>query len=132
MNELVVNVDCNDDTNVEWLIDIAHDYAAVEYPIYFHTSLRKRYNNFCSAYVDKFKEECPVMLYTEGTLKPNSVVLVNDLFSELITTTYVEFLQRNCYKVFITIKGQTVDNYIEKDTRQITIFDLLEDNANES
>ena len=122
MNELVCKVASRGEGKTKWLLNAAKRYSD-SHAVYLVQDDLTEYSRFCEKYFITFNELCKVQRYT-GAVEPNSVILIDDLFSQSIDFSDVAYLKRDCHKVFITINGVTVDNDSVVDSTQLTINDV--------
>lgn len=110
----------------KWLLEAAHKYSR-HHKIYLVTNSSQEYSKFCDKYFALFQEVCPVNRYDFGIADPNAVILIDNIFSQNNAVSNVEFMQRNCYKMFITVEGNTSEignPYPEEELyQQLSLFD---------
>lgn len=108
MNDIVFKVAPHGEGKTKWLLSIAKHYADERRSVYLFTTDDNEYLKFCEKYFNVFKEVCPVMRVTGYNVSHNDIVLVDNLFNhaESAIGDYT-FMNKNCYKMFVTIEGTT-------------------------
>ena len=107
MNEITFKVAPRGEGKTKWLLEIAKRYADEGRTVYLFTDDDQDYSKFCEKYFNIFKTVCPIQRLTAFKLSPSDVVLVDNLFRHCTSIGDLTFIQRNCYRMFITIEGTT-------------------------
>lgn len=105
MNEITFKVAKKGEGKTKWLLDIANKYSNSN-QVYLYTNDDTVYSRFCEKYFTIYNKVCPVMRLTSFDNIQNSVVLVDNLFSQNSSISDFTFIQRSCYKLFITLEGE--------------------------
>ena len=118
----------------KWLLSIAYKYSR-QHKIYFIPKNSAEFVKFCDKYFATYHEICPVYRYDGCENTENTVVLVDNLLEHNLTTNTLEFIRKNCYKMFISVEGTTreddsADPYTPE-YEQLTLFDMLKEKDNE-
>lgn len=108
MNEVTFKIARKGEGKTKWLINIANMYDN-ERQVYLYTSDDNSYRKFCEKYFSTYNRVCPVERLNTFKLTENDVVLVDDLFTHSLDISEIRFIQRNCYKLFITLEGEQAD-----------------------
>lgn len=106
MNEITFKIAKKGEGKTKWLLDIANKYAD-KHRIYLYTVNDNEYHKFCEKYFSVYNSICPVERLTAFKLTENDVVLVDNLFNQDSSISDFTFIQRNSYKVFITLEGES-------------------------
>lgn len=112
MNNVTFKLGLPGEGKTRWLLNIAKQYADKNIKVYLFTNDESDYAKFCEKYFKTFSHICPVQRLTAFKITKEDVVLVDDLFDhcDSAVNDFV-FLQKNCYKMFVTLTGTTeVDN----------------------
>lgn len=126
MNDIIIKVARRGEGKTRDLLAIAHDYSK-NYKVCFLATNTKEFSRFCEKYFVVYHETCPVWIIEDNTSIDNStVVLIDNLFSHILTTEDLRELQQKCYKLFITIEGTTKDDVpeVENKYEQLTFWDM--------
>lgn len=92
---------CED--NIQWLLSIAKEYSKTN-KVYLVEENTIDYLTFCNTYFNMYHEVCPAIRF-DHKIDDEAVILIDNLLKQSLSTTNIEFLQRNCYKMFITLVG---------------------------
>lgn len=106
MNDITFKVAKKGEGKTRWLLDIVNKYAGNN-KIYLYTDDEVVYRRFCEKYFSTYSKVCPVMLLTSFDDIQDSIVLVDNLFTQDSSISDFTFIQRNCYKLFITLEGES-------------------------
>lgn len=109
MNEITFKIAKKGEGKTRWLLDIAHSYAKTDRPVYYCAKLQTEYGNFCEKYFRTFQEICNVKELSLPHLEGDAVVLIDDMITMNITSSDIQYIQKNCYKLYIAITGITDD-----------------------
>ena len=128
MQEIVFKVAPTGEGKTKWLLKVAKTYADKNIPVYLYTDETHVYVRFCEKYFKLYSEVCPVKKLNDSNmfnLSNDSVVLIDDLLTEPWSSTDLKFLQRTCYKLYITMTGITaaVPDVEECKYEQLSIFE---------
>ena len=128
MNEITFKVAPHGEGKTKWLLNIAKHYADKNTTVYLFTEDDWEYVKFCEKYFNLYKTICPVKRVTSYSVTDKDVVLVDNLFkhTDHAIGDYA-YVNRNCYKMFVTIEGTTdfSDEYYENPYEQLKL-DLQE------
>lgn len=130
MNEITFKVAHPGEGKTQWLLAVAHEYSKT-HNVYLYYNKPHEYERFCDKYFATYSKRCPVSTYT-CEVGQDVVVLVDDLFKQPMSVGDIQHLQANCYKVFITLTGNSSDCPVESnhnDPDQLTIDTLEVTNA---
>lgn len=114
MNEITFKVASHGEGKTIWLLDIANQYCTSSRKIFLFTNSKYELRDFCEKYFSLYNHVCPVQLFSEDDLTEDDIVLVDDLFSHDCSTEEVRTIQKNCYKMYITVEGNTFFRKLEK------------------
>lgn len=104
MKDITFKIAKKGEGKTKWLLEIAHKYDGLR-KIYLYTGDATEYRKFCEKYFSTYSEICPVERLTAFKLTDKDVVLVDNLFNHDSAIGDFTFIQRNCYKMFITLEG---------------------------
>ena len=107
MNIVTFKVAPKGEGKTRWLLTIASKYKDSDRPIYLYTDDTEEYRRFCDKYFVLFNEICPVRALSAFKLTPDAIVLVDNLFKLSAQIGDINYICRNCYKMFVTIEGTT-------------------------
>ena len=124
MHEITFKVAKRGEGKTRWLLNIANEYSESDRPILYCTDLESEYGNFCEKYFKTFHKIANIQRISLTQLTGNEVVLIDDLMAMNFTIKDIAYIQRNCYKLYITVEGTTED-HIEENPNQLTIFDNM-------
>ena len=108
MNEITFKVAPKGEGKTKWLLELAYKYAGLR-KIYLYTNDDNEYRKFCEKYFSTYNQICPVERLTAFKVTDNDVVLVDNLFTKDSSISDFTFIQRNCYKLFITLEGECIN-----------------------
>ena len=104
MTDITFKVAPRGEGKTKWLLEIANKFAN-EHNIYLYTQEETEYSKFCEKYFHTFNQICPVRILTKVSLTDNDIVLVDNLFNQDSFAGDINFLQRSCYRLFVTLEG---------------------------
>ena len=107
MNDITFKIAKQGEGKTKWLLKIANQYAGTNRKVYLFTDDDQAYIKFCEKYFNTFSQVCPVERLTAFKLTENDVVLVDNLFKQCASIGDLNFIHKNCYKMFVTIEGTT-------------------------
>ena len=106
MNNVTFKVALPGEGKTKWLLNIAKHYADKGVKTYLFTQDDNEYVRFCDKYFKTFTQVCPVSKLTAFKITAQDVVLVDNLFDKCDSAiSDFTFIQKNCYKMFITVDG---------------------------
>lgn len=135
MTNITFKVAPKGEGKTKWLLNVAYKYSR-QHKIYLIPNTSQEFVKFCDKYFATYQEVCPVYRYDGCENVENAVVLIDNLFEHNLTTNTIEFIRRNCYKMFIAVDGtlednNSVDPYVFAEYEQLSIFDVLGEENNE-
>lgn len=110
MTDIVFKVAPKGEGKTKWLLELAKRYST-ERKVYLCTQDEVQYVRFCEKYFNLYNEICRVERLTSLNICSEDIVLMDNLLEQSLAINDITFIQRNCYRLFITIEGLT--NFIE-------------------
>lgn len=108
MNDVTFKIARKGEGKTRWLLELANKYKD-ERKVYLFTETEAKYREFCEKYFATYDHICPVERLVSIEQTEDSVVLVDNLFEQHSAISDFRFLQRTCYKLFITLEGEQAD-----------------------
>jgi hypothetical protein len=105
MNDITFKIAKKGEGKTKWLLDIANQYS-ISNKIYLYTDEDNEYIKFCEKYFNMYNSICPVQRLTSFDSMQDAIVLVDNIFNQDSSVRDFIFIQRNCYKLFITLEGE--------------------------
>lgn len=106
MNNITFKIAKKGEGKTKWLLDIANKYSSSN-KVYLYTDDEREYREFCEKYFKMYSNICPVRKLTNVDSLEGSIVLVDNMLNQDSATSDFTFIQRNCYKLFVTLEGET-------------------------
>ena len=106
-NNITFKVALPGEGKTKWLLNVAKRYLDEGRNVLLFTEDDTEYQKFCEKYFNEFKEICHVQRMTAFKLERQDVVLVDNLLKNSNSVADFKFMQRNCYKMFVTLEGIT-------------------------
>ena len=112
MNTVIFKVAAKGEGKTKWLLDIANKFSEKGRPVLLYTDDAHEFEKFCNKYFSLYGEVCPVKRMDASNMSVSAVVLVDNLFNHDSSVADFTYIQRNCYKMFVTVEGVTDDSEI--------------------
>lgn len=106
-NNITFKVALPGEGKTKWLLNVAKRYLDEGRNVLLFTEDDTEYQKFCEKYFNEFKEICHVQRMTAFRVERPDVVLVDNLLKNSNSVADFKFMQRNCYKMFVTLEGIT-------------------------
>ena len=117
MNDIVFKVASPGEGKTKWLLNIANMYQNEGRQVYLLAQDETEYAKFCEKYFKTYSEVCHVQRLTAVKDTHNSVVLIDNLLNHSFSAKDAEYINNNCYKMFVTIAGTTEFNITENGSK---------------
>ena len=119
MNDIVFKVAPKGEGKTKWLLNVANEYITAGRTVYLYTNDDQEYARFCEKYFNVFHHVCSVIRLTSLNVTSDDVILIDDLFSYTMPISNIQKMQRDCYKLFITVEGTTNFNMSASDYHKL-------------